>query len=155
MKKITVKASDVRKAIKKAEAISDEWQAQHLELLLQPKIYRHWQALNSDRPVALQFHPGAKPTGGREENLQRCEQRSWRQFAGYTLTFGYTWNSVADEWYEHSPSCCWDGVRRETRSFFIEALRAAYYANERGLAPAAMTLDVLNQAGVSYVNDLP
>lgn len=155
MKTITVKASDIRNAIARAQTVSDDWQAQHIEILRQPRIYKRWQELNSDRNLTLAYHSGQKPTGDREANLARCEAKTWAEYAGYTLDFGgYRWNAVTDEWYGHSPACCWDGVRRETKSYFIECLRLAYYCSERNLEPAAISLGTLMQAGIRYVNDL-
>jgi len=159
MRTLKVKASTIGKAAARAKVTSDDWQAVLVEILLVPQVYKRWQTLNADRFDALLItrHPGQKPTGTREDNLARCAAKSWAQYAGYTLSGigGYRWNSVTDDWYGHAPSCCWDGVRRETRSFFIEALHNAYYAATRGVTLAGDWNDnVMREASIEFVNDL-
>ena len=134
---LTIKLSSITKAIAHARELSDDWQAELLEILLMPKVYRLWHKLNSEHfpDPNVTRHPGLKPTGTRDDNEARCKAQTWRQYAGYVFNYGlqsYTWNSVRDDYYGHSPSTAWDGIRRETTCGFVEALRMAHYNLAQG-----------------------
>jgi len=130
MQTITLTEARAQRAFTAARAISGEWQAECLELLRIPAIRRRWQQLNSIRlpfPIRIDYHPGKHSVGmTREQNLAVPD---WSVYAGYVFSYGwpdrpeYGWNRVRPDWFSHSPSCAWEGVRRETVHRFLEAIR--------------------------------
>ncbi len=149
----TITMFAIERAIEQAHTISDDWQAELLEILLLPKVYRIWHKLNTRYPDAtITRHPGVKVTGTREDNLARCDAKTWRICAGYTFDYGvhgYTWNSVRDDYYGHSPSTTWDGIRRETACGFVEALRMAYYNLAQGKIVSCFAAQCLCEYGIT------
>lgn len=163
MKLLKVKASEIKQAIDKAKLLSDDWQAEIIEIILIPKVYARWKEINLDRlyrDFTITRHDGLKPWGDREENLKRCNDKTWESFFGYTLSWTYPsssssaldtyWNRVSADHYGHSPSVCWDGIRRETYSAFVEELRMAFYYPD-GNTVASEYLSLVN---VQFVNDI-
>ncbi len=154
---MTVKASQVKKAVEKAQRLCPrDWQAELLEILLLPNVNRRWRAINGDRfpNLELKRHAGFPWTGGRDEALA-CED--WLIYAGYTLgygTEGYCWNRAREDYYGHSPCSAWDGVRRETYAGFADSLRLAYSAALEGNAPHWRVEQALWDYRIQFVNDL-
>ena len=150
-RKLTVRASEIEKAIQRAEhRAPNDWQAELLEILRIPKVMRRWQKVNLDihPEPTITFHPG-KPwqRGKRPED--------WTTIAGYTFNYGrvgITWNSVRDDYYGHSPSSAWDGVRRESFCSFAENLRNAYYWRGNGYNHRVES--GLLDYRIEFVNDL-
>ncbi len=154
----TITLKSLEKAITAAHNISDDWQAELLEVLLLPKVYHLWHKLNAEHfpDPTVTRHPGLKPTGTRDDNLARCQAQTWRQYAGYVFSYGlhgYTWNSVRDDYYGHSPSTAWDGIRRETVCGFVEALRVAYYNLIQGKIVSCYTALCLQTYGITIKED--
>jgi len=155
---IRVKASDVGKAIRQAERFCPrDWQAELLEILRIPSVYRRWRYINSDRMPGLELsrHKGKGPfVGGREVALA---VEDWLIFNGYELGYGcenYCWNRARSDFYGHSPSSAWDGVRRETYAGFADALRLAYSAATEGRSVYWRTEQTLWDYRILFINDL-
>lgn len=128
MRTITVSLRTVRRAMREAGPITDDWQGAILEILRIPAIAKRWRELNPRyRGLEVVRHAGLPWSKG------------WRElpganpdctvFAGYTLVFDrfddgkvYGWNSVRSDYYAHSAGTAWDGVRRETIHRFAESL---------------------------------
>ena len=126
MKTIRVSRQTVARAIERANAASDDWQAELLELLLIPSLAKRWQELNPQFPqVAIVRHSG-KPHKGytRDDNLA---VKDWTPFAGYLFQYDpeqhWNWNAVRTDWYSHSASTAWNGVRRDTICSWVEDIR--------------------------------
>jgi hypothetical protein len=156
MQTIKVRLSAVRRAVTQAHQAHGDWQAEHLEILLLPQVYRRWQEVN--RPhfsePTITRHPGFRWTDGREAAAQVTD---WSIYAGYTFTYGPTnwrWNSVTTDWYGHAPSVTWDGVRRETYHSFVEDLRAVLYAVEESRLPHWQTCQNLDRYHIQVVDDV-
>ena len=155
---ITVKASQIKAAIACANKISDDWQAELIEVLLIPNVYNRWQKVNGHARYVVNRHDGQPHKGyKREDNLTVGELNAWDTIAGYTMQYnglGWGWNSVRTDYYGHGPSTTWDGIRRETYHSFLESLRSAVYAIDRGLEPNYYITDTLRDYKIKFVNDL-
>lgn len=161
MRNITVKASQINKAIAKAHKMHPhDSQASRLEVLLIPALYKRWQVLNMPRfklPTITRI--AGKPAPGiPDENRAIGARKGWAEYAGYVFNYGYngglTWNSVREDWYGHGPGCAWDGVRRETYSGFVDSLIAcAYQATEKRECGYRLEED-LHAYQITFVNDL-
>jgi len=127
MQTITLTQARAQRAFAAARAISDEWQAECLELLRIPAITRRWQLLNaahfpSPTRIQIKYHPGKPSIGIRAAT-------DWTVYAGYVFTYGnpdcpeYGWNRVRPDWFSHNPANAWEGVRRQTIHEFLEAIR--------------------------------
>lgn len=153
---LTVKASEVEKAIKRAKSFCPkDWQAELLEILLIPKVYRRWQYIN-DRylRVEIKRHTGFPWVGDRDEALA---VEDWLIYSGYEFGYGfddYCWNRARSDYYGHSPSSAWDGIRRETYHSFAENLRMAYDAVSKGESPHWRVEHALRDYRIQFVNDL-
>lgn len=128
MRKVSIAYSTVIGALDRAHAVSDDWQAECLELLRIPALAKRWQELHPNMPgVRIDFHPGLPHKGMTPEDNRAVED--WSVYAGYIFVYGiedcpgYGWNSVRSDYYGHSPGTCWDGVRRETIHSWIDCLR--------------------------------
>lgn len=153
---ITVKASAIEKAIAKAKHLCPkDWQAEQLEILLIANVYRRWQYVNDQIPgLEIKRHKGFPWTGGRDEAIA-CED--WAVYAGYELGYGlkdYCWNRARADYYGHSPSTAWDGVRRETYHSFAENLRTAYGSALEGQPIHWRIEQALWRYRIQFVNDL-
>lgn len=128
MRTIKIKLSAIQEAIEAAHAVSDDWQAECLEILRIPAIAKRWRELNPRFPaVEIRRHDGAPHKGFQpDDNRAIGERNRWSEYAGYVFTYGLEgcgWNSVKDDYYGHSPSSAWNGCGRETICRFAEALR--------------------------------
>ena len=165
--KLTIKASQVARAMDSVKDTFDDWQAQALEVLLLPKMYRRWRELNRDHydpeMLTVERVPGLAHRGfTREDNGAIGDAKDWGKFAGYVLRFyknhetgdTYGWNAIKDNWYSHSPSCCWDGVRRDTIHQFIEMTRMIVLQWRRGESVHFSAWEPVEKAGIVLLNDL-
>jgi hypothetical protein len=155
---LKIKASHVLKAMARGQQVSDDWQAQYIEIALLPAVNRRWQAANRDRfeSLILARVPG-KPHIGYTPDDNRAVI-DWTQFAGYALAYGpgaSRWNSVRADCYSHSPSTTWDGIRRETYHSFIYDLGACALSLRDGKEPPPSLLAELETYGVELIDDLP
>jgi hypothetical protein len=154
MHKIKVRFSDLDKAAKKAKAVSDDWQAIVLEILLIPNVNKRWKQLNKRYPaMELSKHAGEKYPQGL---ALRQEVPDWAVYAGYTLMFseGLAWNSVqegTEYGFAHGPSRCWDGIRRETYHDFAYQLYVIWSLLSQG-QNAGRSLELLPDH-VEFVDD--
>jgi hypothetical protein len=130
MRTVTVSLRALQRALKAAKSSSDDWQAECCEIALIPAVAKRWAELNADRfqNVHLDRYEG-KPHIGMLPDGNRAVA-DWSEYAGYVLHYSadpsisnWGWNSVRQEYYGHSPSTAWDGMRRETISQFIHDLR--------------------------------
>ena len=126
MRTIRVSLKTIRAAIARAQTVSDDWQAQLCEIALIPAVAKRWKELNSRLPgLAITRHDGAPHIGMTPYDNRAVTD--WTVYAGYVLIYfpesGKGWNSVRDNYYCHSPSSAWNGIRRETVSQFLEDLR--------------------------------
>ena len=132
MRIITVKASEIRLAIARANATSAEYQTELIEIALIPSVNRRWHELNKNlEPLILLRHPGLPDPAYNMSREDYIAITDWSKFAGYTLTYhgNSNWNSVRESYFCHSPNTTWDGIRRQTKgSMAIQCLRIAYYA---------------------------
>ena len=135
---LTLKASYLLPALERAHAISDDWQAECLEILLVPEVNARWVELTQ---AARGFVPSLEwwiglPDKGltRDDNEAIYQAKAWTRYAGYTLRLGEyaVWNSVREDYHSHSASTCWNGVQRETYCLFVEHLRGAVVCLARG-----------------------
>lgn len=160
MKLVKVKASEIKQAIERTHLLSDDWQAELIEIILIPKVYARWKEINLNklyRDFTITRHDGLKPLGDREENLKRCNEKTWESFVGYVLSWTYPvgsttpiyWNRVTKDHYGHSPSVCWDGLRRETLSSFVEDLRMMFYYPNSSVTE----FEYLARINVRFVDD--
>jgi len=161
---ITVEASSVLRAMKSVEDKFDDWQAQYLEVLLLPNVYKRWKQANPNMPdmvlnrVSGETHKGFTP----EDNRAVGDAKGWSLFAGYTLRYCLNpstgessgWNGVRDDYYCHSPSVAWDGVRRDTYHQFVQdiAMTVTLWSREKDVHHSSF--DLLEKYGVKLVNDL-
>jgi len=158
-RKITIKASQVAQAIKRARRLfGDDWQAECLEIALLPAINKRWRAVN--RPfhadLTLTRHIGKTPLDIKREDYQKT---NWLTVAGYELGYGgattsYCWNRARADYWGHSPGTAWDGVRRETCHSFIYTLLAIYRHALEGREPSWREWDNLLDYRINFVNDL-
>lgn len=154
---LTVKASEIEKAIKRAKNFCPkDWQAELLEILLIPKVYRRWQYINDRYPkkVEIKRHQGKPWTGDRDEALAT---EDWLIYSGYEFGYGldgYCWNRAREDYYGHSPSSAWDGIRRETYHTFAENLRLAYGAVQEGEVLNYRVEQALWDYRIRFINDL-
>jgi hypothetical protein len=128
---LTVRTDDIQRAIERARAITDDWQAECLEILLIPALAKRWQELNPNMPnVVIRRHVGEPYKGMTPDDNRQVED--WSRFAGYVFSYGfhdapnYGWNAVghgARKGYSHSAGSAWNGVGRETIHRWVEALR--------------------------------
>ncbi len=151
MRTLTIKKAEIARAIVRAHATTDDWQAECIEILMLPSLYRRWQQKNGThfRMPTLTRHPGLPyRETTREDNLARGQAETWHEMAGYLLRFGPTfgWNSVRPDCYSHGASCCWDGLRRETDSGFAQDIRSWYYTGNDRIA-----FDLLTDYGINVV----
>jgi len=157
MRTIKVRLSEIQAAVERAQREHSDWQAQLLEILLIPKVLRRWQEANRPRftQPTIQRHPGFRWPGGREKARQVTD---WSIYGGYVFTYGPStslrWNSVRQDYYSHSPSTCWDGVRRETNHSFLESLRDVWWHLERGESPHWRVLQNLDQYRIQVIDDV-
>lgn len=128
MKLVTVEMETIKAAMERARTLHDDWQAECLEIILIPSIYKRWRELNDRFPYELTRHPGLPYLRRtREMNEQVTD---WSVFAGYVLR---GWNVVStgrDRGYSHSAGTAWDGVRRDTISQFAHDLRMLAYGHD-------------------------
>jgi len=162
MRTVHVKASEIAKAIARAESVSDDWQAANLEILCIPSVRRRWRAINRRFPdLQIVRHTGRAHKGmSREDNIKAY----WPEFAGYSLQYGalsdgnaWGWNSKArDErdGYSHSASATWDGARRETRCSFCDGLRYSYLAAIGEIKINDRVRSWMEPYGIAFVDDL-
>jgi hypothetical protein len=153
---MTVKASQIAKAVGKARQLCPkDWQAEQLEILLIPKLYKRWRDVNDHIPgLELKRHAGFPWTGGRDEALA---VEDWTAYAGYEMGYGlesYCWNRARSDDYAHSPASAWDGVRRETYHSFADNLRMAYGAALEGGEPNHRVVQALDRYKIRFINDL-
>jgi len=165
--KLTVKASQVKRAMDGVKDTFDDCQAQYLEVLLLPKVYRRWREANRDHHnpetltverVAGMPHKGYAP----DDNRAVGDAKGWSKFAGYLLYYHrnpdtgdtYGWNRVGTDGYSHSPSRCWDGISRETIHQFVYFIGASVAAWSRGESLNHEASDVIERYGIVLVNDL-
>ena len=132
MQRIKISIRTIKAAIARANAMFDDWQAECCEIAMIPAIAKRYAELNRDRfqhGVAVICHPGKCHKGmTRDDNLA---VKDWTEYAGYVLHYApngaylgpWSWNAVKPDYYCHSPSTTWDGMRRETVSQFIHDLR--------------------------------
>lgn len=160
---IRVRASDVVRAITRAQAQTDDWQAECLEIALLPAINRRWRAANRDRypDIHLQRVPGQPYRQMTREDAERiCQERGWLAYSGYELYLlageTYAWNRARADYYGHSPATAWNGMGRETYCQFIEDIRSLTYAMLHGTADRVHPelLAHLRSFGVEVVDDL-
>jgi len=127
--KTTLLTSDILAAIATAKARDEDWQAELLEIALIPAVTAAWRAANRGRLLNVTRIDGIPHKGfARDDNLARCQAKTWGEVSGYTLDYGVegmVWNSVRPGHYGHSAGVAWDGVRRESRCGFIEDIRNA------------------------------
>jgi ppGpp synthetase/RelA/SpoT-type nucleotidyltranferase/SAM-dependent methyltransferase len=83
--------------------------ASRLAVLTQPHVYKVWQKLNPGWAI----EPAHNDKYGDGFVV-------YREFAGGRIN----WNGVKENYFSHSPSVAWDGVRRETYHGFVDALTA-------------------------------
>jgi len=156
MHKIKVRFSDIQKAADKARAVSDDWQAIILEVLLIPNVNRRWKQLNPRYPqLELAKHPGEKYPQGL---AHRQKIEDWSVYAGYTLKLSEysSWNSVregTEYGFSHGPSVCWDGVRRETVHGFAYNLYIAWSLLSQGRDAGRVITDLLCDHSVIFEDD--
>jgi hypothetical protein len=156
VRKIKVKLSAIRQAIKRAKLVSDDWQAECCEILSIPAIAKRWQELNPNLRGLRIWRVAGQPYRfeSREINIARCDAKQWGQIAGYVLVLFSTadgdcsWNSVRPDYYGHSASTAWDGVRRDTVSQFVLDLRMLAYGHDH-----AEIRNHLASAGIELVDD--
>lgn len=128
MRTITVSMRTILRAVRESRSVSDDWQGAILEILRVPAIAKRWRELNPRyRGLELVRHAGLPMVGGWRELAG--DNPDWASFAGYTLIYDrfdngrvYGWNSVRSDYYAHSASTAWNGVRRETIHRFAESL---------------------------------
>jgi hypothetical protein len=153
---ITVKASQISKAIKQAKQLCPhDWEAELLEILLIPIVTRRWRYVNDRFPnVTIKRHVGFPYVRG---NVDPRTVEDWLIYAGYEFDYGgsgYCWNRARSDHYGHSPGTAWDGVRRETYHSFVETLRMCYYCAIEG-TEINYRLEVnLRDYRVCFINDL-
>lgn len=153
---ITVKASAIKKAVAKARRLCPkDWQAEILEILLIPKVQRRWQYVNDHIPgLEIKRHKGFPWADGRDEALA---VEDWTIYAGYEMGYGLEhlcWNRARSDYYGHSPSSAWDGIRRETYHSFANNLRIAYGEALEGKEPNWRVEQALRDYRIRFVNDL-
>jgi hypothetical protein len=156
MRQITVKASAVDRAIQRAKATCpSDWQAELLEIILIPNVYKRWKQVNDRFPdPTITRHPGQPYRRGETDPRQIDD---WTIYAGYEFDYGrpgYCWNRARADHYGHSPGTAWDGVRRETYHSFVETLRMCYHAALRGEGVNWRLQSNLDAYRVKFVNDL-
>lgn len=160
---IRVRASDVVRAITRAQAQFDDWQAECLEIALLPAVYRRWQAANRDRypDIHLRRVPGQPYRSRPRAEAERiCQEQGWLAYAGYELHLlageTYAWNRARADYYGHSPATAWNGMGRETFCNFIEDIRQVVYALLHGTADRVHPelLAHLRSFGVEVVDDM-
>lgn len=131
MKTIKINLHELGKAIHRANQTTCDWQAEMIEILLIPKIYRRWQELNKQQfnycPEVTRW-PGLPFIPAYRGKETKC----WSLVSGYIVT---QWNDFRDDYYSHSASTAWDGIRRETVHMFLEKLRHIYYDHKEGRDP--------------------
>jgi hypothetical protein len=156
MHKIKVRFSDLDKAANKAKAVSDDWQAVILEILLIPNVNKRWKQFNPRYPeLELSRHPGEKyPTG----LAHRQKIEDWAVYAGYTLKMSEyaIWNSVregTEYGFSHGPSVCWDGVRRETAHDFAYNLYVVWSLLSQGKDAHRSIEDLFYDYGIIFEDD--
>jgi len=161
-RKIRVWASELVAAQERARKTTDDWQARLIEYLLIPKLTKRWREANSDRfgTLLLERHPG-KPhiNYTPDDNRAIGQRKGWAEYAGYTLRYGesYGWNGVRDEYYSHSASTCYDGIRRETYCGFLDALDAWIWEIKDGGCLSKMrgnAAEVLLKYNIEVLDDL-
>lgn len=145
---LVLKLSAVRKAIWRARRdFPGEWQAETLEILLLPGVYRRWQALNRFGPYQGSVRRASHARWGPGYLFETVDTRS-----GEVVS---RWNAVTDEWYSHHPSVAWDGVRRETIHTFLDAARStATSPDPERTASHPGFVDTLRRAGVRLEIDV-
>jgi len=129
MRNIIVKASEIARAIEKSyEVDTRSWQAECIEILLIPKVYKRWQRINKAKfggNIEISRVDGQAYTN----DIDGHKVDDWSAFGGYLYGYGLKglcWNSVRETSYSHSASTAWDGIRRETYHSFAENLRHLY-----------------------------
>ena len=156
MRKLKVRFSDLDKAAHKAKAVSDDWQALILEILLIPKLNKRWKQLNPRYPeLSLQRVEGEKYPEGL---AHRQKIENWALYAGYVLTFSEhsAWNSVregTDYGFSHSPGVCWDGIRRETVHRFAYDLHVVWSLLSQGKTASTTIIDLELDCGIIFEDD--
>ncbi len=167
LKVLTVKASQIAKAMERAEQYDRDWQAKCCEIARIPAIARRFATLNRPRfPNAhVEFHNPGKAVGLRWKDLAPesrdlvSSNREWARVYGWTFKYGLEgvcWNSVRDDYYGHNASCAWDGIRRETQYHeFLQVLYWLVTGWQQGVNSDSPYWDqVLIDAKIILVNDL-
>jgi len=155
-----VNASDILSACEVAQMWSSDRQAELCEIILSvPGVMDHWREMNN-RQIELRRHEGIPHINHQpDDNRAVGEAKQWHLYAGYVFYLdgraNYSYNGVHEDWYSHSPSCAWDGIRRETYSGWLENMRALAYswAGEFKLYEERVIED-LTDHNVVVVNDL-
>ena len=143
-----IHASDVMRARGLARLLFPrEWQAESIEILRLRPLYAHWQALNWPENE-LTYWPGDRPPHPPFHEIRS----GWTEVRGYVLK---GWNSVRDEYWAHSPSKAWDGIRRTTYSIFIDWIRlvTSHYAGECRMCDDHL-INCLRDYKITVIDDL-
>ena len=154
LRRIKVRASAVADAIAQGRAVSDDWQAQNLEIALLPNVAKRLADVN--RGATVTRHKGLPHKGmSRDDNAAVTD---WSAFAGYVVTGfgGVAWNRVGEgreRGYCHGPSRAWDGMRRECFCAFLGALHYAYNVEVLGSQHASYA-ETLRKYRIEFVNDI-
>ena len=157
--KLTINASVILEAIAQGKAISSDWQAQFLEVLLIPAILQYWRSINNNRPLTIKRHEGLPyHFTTSENNHARCDRNAWREIAGHVFWYSEEglsrWNSARDDYYGHASSTAWDGVRRDTNHQAIVSLIRVAEALQEGRDPHETYLQDLQRSQIILENDL-
>ncbi|HID23972.1 MAG TPA: hypothetical protein EYP14_16445 [Planctomycetaceae bacterium] len=152
MRRIKVRASEILEAARtERERFPGEPNAGAMGVLLHPQVYRRWRAANKE-------YPGLKIERVRGIPPHQVKDGRWARCAGYILRFSEgrfgTWNCVRGGGYGHSPRATWDGVRRETRHSFVDALYSAAVALAAGTRPTWATERILRRYRITLIDDI-
>jgi len=157
MKPIQVKYSEIKRAIGKGKALDPrDWQCELVEILLIPKVYRRWRAINKARfpDPTVERHPGK--SASKHDQSEEGRYKNWLEIAGYSLRYGYAgvcWNSPTDDYYGHSGGTTWNGLRRETTCSFAESLRLCAFLTDEGKEIPEYVSGRLAEFQFEFVND--
>lgn len=119
-----VSLDEVRQAMQRGRSLfsnaDQAGQAERMEVLLQPHIYKIWQQLNAKGSHGYVMYPQVRRVQNDKHGYGYVLEHVHRYPNGEQTVM--PWNGVKDEYYSHHPGTAWNGVGRETRHLFIEDL---------------------------------
>lgn len=119
-----VSLDEVRQSMQRGRALfsndDQAGQAERMEVLLQPHVYKVWQQMNAKGSHGYVMYPQVRRVQNDKHGYGYVLEHVHRYPNGEQTVM--PWNGVKDEYYSHHPGTAWNGVGRETRHLFIEDL---------------------------------